>query len=141
VTAKPTEPKGTDDTNEISAWSKRGNSEGYRKCAFKVNKIRDDINEHEERWDHTVLRMSRTYYRIGFTDRARKETRLKKLRMTDRKALFIIYETSSPHGGEYEAQNLLGCTAASLIQSRPTFQLTTGQNIPEDSELRIYNLF
>jgi hypothetical protein len=85
--------------------------------------------------------MSRTYCRTGFIDTARKETRLKKLRMTDRKALFIICETSSSHGGEYEAQDLLGRTADSLIQSRPTFQLRTRQYIPEDSELRIYNLF
>jgi hypothetical protein len=33
-----------------------------------------------------------------------------------------LYEISSSHGGEYEAQNLLGCTAVFLIECRPTFQ-------------------
>jgi hypothetical protein len=32
------------------------------------------------------------------------------------------YEISSSHGGEYEAQNLLGCTAVFLIECRLTFQ-------------------
>jgi hypothetical protein len=31
-------------------------------------------------------------------------------------------EISSSHGGEYEAQNPLGCTAVLLIEFRPTFQ-------------------
>jgi hypothetical protein len=31
-------------------------------------------------------------------------------------------EILSSHGGEYEGQNLLGCTAVSLIEYRPTFQ-------------------
>jgi hypothetical protein len=31
-------------------------------------------------------------------------------------------EISSSHSGEYEAQNLLGCTAVFLIECRPTFQ-------------------
>jgi hypothetical protein len=31
-------------------------------------------------------------------------------------------EISSSHSGEYEAQNLLGCTAVLLIGCRPTFQ-------------------
>jgi hypothetical protein len=33
-----------------------------------------------------------------------------------------ICEISSSHGGEYEALNLLGCTAVFLIECRPTFQ-------------------
>jgi hypothetical protein len=33
-----------------------------------------------------------------------------------------VCEISSSHGGEYEAQNLLGCTAVFLIEYRPTFQ-------------------
>jgi hypothetical protein len=33
-----------------------------------------------------------------------------------------ISEISSSHGGEYEAENLLGCTAVFLIKCRPTFQ-------------------
>jgi hypothetical protein len=50
-------------------------------------------------------------------------------------------EISSSHGGEYEAQNLLGYTAVFLIECRPTFQRyvlppSSGQYIPEDSELR-----
>jgi hypothetical protein len=72
-------------------------------------------------------------------------------------------EISSSHGGEYEAQNLLGCTAVFLIECRPTFQryalppsslialimeaactsetsldiqLRTRQYIPEDYELQ-----
>jgi hypothetical protein len=39
---------------------------------------------------------------------------------------------SSSHGGEYEAQNILGCTAVFLIE---LIQLGTWQYIPEDSEL------
>jgi hypothetical protein len=35
---------------------------------------------------------------------------------------FLVCEISSSHGGEYEAQNLLGCTAVFLIECRPTFQ-------------------
>jgi hypothetical protein len=31
-------------------------------------------------------------------------------------------EISSSHGGKYEAQNLVGCTAVFLIERRPTFQ-------------------
>jgi hypothetical protein len=73
-----------------------------------------------------------------------------------------LCEISSSHGGEYEAQNLLGCTAVFLIECRLTFQryvlspsplialmmeaartsetsvdiqLRTRQYIPEDSEL------
>jgi hypothetical protein len=38
------------------------------------------------------------------------------------KLLRYICEISSSHGGEYEAQNLLGCTAVFLIECRPTFQ-------------------
>jgi hypothetical protein len=34
----------------------------------------------------------------------------------------MVREISSSHGGEYEAQNLLGCTAVFLIECRPTFQ-------------------
>jgi hypothetical protein len=64
-------------------------------------------------------------------------------------------EISSSHGGEYEAQNLLGCTAVLLIEFRPTFQrymlppssartsetsvdiqLRIRQHVPEDSELQ-----
>jgi hypothetical protein len=64
-------------------------------------------------------------------------------------------EISSSHGGEYEAQNLVGCTAVFLIECRPTFQmialmmeaartsetsvdiqLRIRQYIPEDSELQ-----
>jgi hypothetical protein len=30
-------------------------------------------------------------------------------------------EISSSHGGEYEAQNLMGCTAVFLIEFRPDF--------------------
>jgi hypothetical protein len=33
-----------------------------------------------------------------------------------------LCEISSYHGGEYEAQNLLGCTAVFLFESRPTSQ-------------------
>jgi hypothetical protein len=44
----------------------------------------------------------------------------------------MVFETSSSHGEEYEAQNLLGCTAVFLIQ----IQLRTRQYIPEDSELQ-----
>jgi hypothetical protein len=65
----------------------------------------------------------------------------------------------SSHGGEYEAQNLLGCTSVFLTKCLPTFQryvlphrsddlgstylymsvdiqLRTRQYIPEDSELQ-----
>jgi hypothetical protein len=45
-------------------------------------------------------------------------------------------EISSSRGGEYEAQNLLGCTAVFLIECRPTFQLRTRQYVPEDSDLK-----
>jgi hypothetical protein len=34
----------------------------------------------------------------------------------------LEFEISSSHGGEYEAQNLLRCTAVFFIESRPTFQ-------------------
>jgi hypothetical protein len=34
----------------------------------------------------------------------------------------VVCEISSSQGGEYEAQNLLGCTAVFLIECRPTFQ-------------------
>jgi hypothetical protein len=68
-------------------------------------------------------------------------------------------EISSSHGGEYEAQNLLGCTAVFLIECRPmrltalmmeaarTFetsvniQLRTLQYIPEVSDLHRNELF
>jgi hypothetical protein len=67
---------------------------------------------------------------------------------------YQLCEISSSRGGEYEAQNLLGCTAVFLIECRPTFQicvmeaartsetsvnvqLRTRQYIPEDSELQI----
>jgi hypothetical protein len=70
-----------------------------------------------------------------------------------------VCEISSSHGDEYEAQNLLGCTAVFLIECRPVsevhaasiialmmeaartsetsvdIQLGTRQYIPEDSEL------
>jgi hypothetical protein len=71
-------------------------------------------------------------------------------------------QISSSHGGENEAQNLLGCTAVFLIECRSTFQryvlpppialimgaartsetsvsiqLITQQYIPEDPELQI----
>jgi hypothetical protein len=64
----------------------------------------------------------------------------------------VSCEISSSHGGEYEAQNLLGCTAMFLIDCRPMMmmmeaantsetsvdiQLRTRQYIPEDSELDI----
>jgi hypothetical protein len=44
----------------------------------------------------------------------------------------MVFEISSSHGGEYEAQNLLACTAVFLIQ----IQLRTRQYILEDSELQ-----
>jgi hypothetical protein len=72
-----------------------------------------------------------------------------------------LCEISSSHGGQYEAQNLLGCTAVFLIECRPTMwdckfsrrrvwssessgmyiQLRTRQYIPEDSELLYYVWF
>jgi hypothetical protein len=66
----------------------------------------------------------------------------------------LTCEISSSHGGEYEAQNVLGCTAVFLIGSRPalmmeaacTFetsvdiQLRTQQYIPEDSELQVSDI-
>jgi hypothetical protein len=36
--------------------------------------------------------------------------------------LFKVCEISRSHGGEYEAQNLLGCSAVFLIECRPTFE-------------------
>jgi hypothetical protein len=50
-----------------------------------------------------------------------------------------MYEISSSHGGEYEAQNLLGCTALMTEAARTSetsvdIQLRTWQCIPEDSE-------
>jgi hypothetical protein len=42
-------------------------------------------------------------------------------------------ETSSSHGGECEAQNLLGRTSETSVD----IQLGTRQYIPEDSELNI----
>jgi hypothetical protein len=52
----------------------------------------------------------------------------------------LICEILRSHGGEYEAQNLLGCTAVFLIECLPTFQRCMlpwlwRQYIPEDSEL------
>jgi hypothetical protein len=44
-----------------------------------------------------------------------------------------LCEVSSSHGGEHEAQNLLGCTAMSV-----DIQLRTRQYIPEDSELHLW---
>jgi hypothetical protein len=41
-------------------------------------------------------------------------------------------EISSSHGGEYEAQNLLGCTAVILIEYRPTFQRCVLPHRPDD---------
>jgi hypothetical protein len=49
----------------------------------------------------------------------------------------MTFEISSSHGGEYEAQNLLGCTAVFLIECRHS----TRQYIPEDSELHIMTYF
>jgi hypothetical protein len=43
----------------------------------------------------------------------------------------IIVRFSSSHGGEYEAQKLLGCSAVFLIECRSTFKY-----IQEDSELQ-----
>jgi hypothetical protein len=78
-----------------------------------------------------------------------------------------LCEISSSHGGEYEAQNLLGSTAVFLIECRRTFQsyvlppssghrpgdggstylrnvvdiqLRTRQYIPEDSEIHTVTL-
>jgi hypothetical protein len=34
----------------------------------------------------------------------------------------FISEISSCHGGEYEVQNIMGCTAVFLIECRPAFQ-------------------
>jgi hypothetical protein len=48
--------------------------------------------------------------------------------------MIIVCEISSSHGGEYEAQNLLGCTAVDI-------QLRTRQYIPEDSELHDNSMF
>jgi hypothetical protein len=36
----------------------------------------------------------------------------------------LLCEISSSHGGEYEAQNLLGCTAVFLIEYRPSIKNT-----------------
>jgi hypothetical protein len=47
-------------------------------------------------------------------------------------------EISRSHGGEYEAQTLLGCTAVFLIETSVDIQLTW-QYIPEESELQITN--
>jgi hypothetical protein len=51
-----------------------------------------------------------------------------------------IRRISGSHGGEYEAQNLLGCTAVMMEAARTSetsvdIQLRTRQYIPEDSEL------
>jgi hypothetical protein len=51
------------------------------------------------------------------------------------KLLLLLCVISSPHGGEYEAQNLLVCTAVLLIEMSVDIQLRTRQYIPEDSEL------
>jgi hypothetical protein len=40
-----------------------------------------------------------------------------------RSEVIKLRETSSSHSGEYESQNLLGCTAMFLIGCRPTFQM------------------
>jgi hypothetical protein len=48
--------------------------------------------------------------------------------------MIIVFEISSSHGGEYEAQNLLGCTAVDI-------QLRTQQYIPEDSGLHDNSMF
>jgi hypothetical protein len=45
----------------------------------------------------------------------------------------LLSEISSSNGVEYEAQNLLGCTAEFLID----IQLRTWQYISEDSELHV----
>jgi hypothetical protein len=39
-----------------------------------------------------------------------------------RKTAKMLCEISSSLGSEYEAQNLMGCTAVFLIECRPTFQ-------------------
>jgi hypothetical protein len=54
------------------------------------------------------------------------------MRSTFRINLKKLCEISSSHGGDYEADNLLGCTAVFLIE---LIQLRTRQDIPEDSEL------
>jgi hypothetical protein len=43
-----------------------------------------------------------------------------------------VCEISSSHSGEYEAQNLLGCTAVFLIECRPTFQRYVLPTCPDD---------
>jgi hypothetical protein len=74
---------------------------------------------------------------------------------------FVLFEISSSHGGEYEVQSLLRCTAMFLNGFQPTFQrlvlplialikeaantsetsveiqIRTRQYIPEDSELQL----
>jgi hypothetical protein len=65
---------------------------------------------------------------------------------------YPLREISSSHGGKYEAQNLLGCTAVFLTECRfialkmeaartsetsVDIQLRTRQYIPQDSELRV----
>jgi hypothetical protein len=45
-------------------------------------------------------------------------------------------EISSSHGGEYEAQNLLGCTAVFLIETSVDNYLTR-HYIPEDNSERL----
>jgi hypothetical protein len=42
-----------------------------------------------------------------------------------------ICEISASHGGEFEAQSLMGCTAVFLIERRPTFQRYV---LPQSSE-------
>jgi hypothetical protein len=77
-------------------------------------------------------------------------------------AVLLPCEISSCHGGEYEAQNLLGCTAVFLIEfsdiraasiialmmeaartseTSVDIQLRTRQDIPGDSEFHVVTLF
>jgi hypothetical protein len=45
-----------------------------------------------------------------------------------------LYEISSSHGSEYEAQNLLGCTAVFLIECRPIALMMEAARTSETSD-------
>jgi hypothetical protein len=53
----------------------------------------------------------------------------------------IPSEISSYHSGEYEAQNLLGCTAVFLIECRPTFQRCVLPSPSGQSSLKCLSTF
>jgi hypothetical protein len=99
-----------------------------------------NLGVYSELTESSLVLCQRVHFRISATFQCRCVKRVTSLEVLLHTTTahcvneILLCEISSSHGGEYEAQNLLECTA--VFECRPTFQLITRQYIPEDSELR-----